>query len=365
MILKRFRSNPRDPKIDKLYGAIVAQSRSVAFYRSYGVPDTVEGRFDLIVLHVVLLLAQLDRMGPPARALGQNLFDRFCQDLDANLREMAVGDLAVPKRMRHFGEAFYGRQAAYLAALNGRDGRALEKTLARNIFQGVNGARPRQLARYTRALARQFEAHDSTALLRGAVAFPDPEAIPMIESKRPESAAAKSAAQWHIPVTVEEVAETGQHFDLVADAPVRAAIAKMAGLRDLPRFEANFDVTRRGSGLHVVGSISATVGQNCVVTLEPLANEVEETIDLIFEPPPQLAEASDPDGQKRGVKWDDPEPLVGGVIDLGALATEFLILGLDPYPRKPGAVFEAPQDAKRDQGPFAALGRLAKRQDNG
>jgi hypothetical protein len=187
----------------------------------------------------------------------------------------------------------------------------------------------------------------------------------MIESKRPESAAAKSAAQWHIPVTVEEVAETGQHFDLVADAPVRAAIAKMAGLRDLPRFEANFDVTRRGSGLHVVGSISATVGQNCVVTLEPLANEVEETIDLIFEPPQQLAEASDPDGQKRGVKWDDPEPLVGGVIDLGALATEFLILGLDPYPRKPGAVFEAPQDAKRDQGPFAALGRLAKRQDNG
>jgi cytochrome b pre-mRNA-processing protein 3 len=128
----------------------VAQSRSVAFYRSYGVPDTVEGRFDLIVLHVVLLLAQLDRMGPPARALGQNLFDRFCQDLDANLREMAVGDLAVPKRMRQFGEAFYGRQAAYLAALNGR---ALEKTLARNIFQGVNGAGPRRLARYTRALA--------------------------------------------------------------------------------------------------------------------------------------------------------------------------------------------------------------------
>src|SRR3974390_2278524 len=89
----------------------------------------------------------------------------------------------------------------------------------------------------------------------------DPEAIPMIESKPSESAAAKSAAPWHIPITVEEAAETGQHFDLVADAPVRAAVAKMAGLRDLPRFEANFDVTRRGSGLHVVGSISATVGQ--------------------------------------------------------------------------------------------------------
>ena len=164
-------------------------------------------------------------------------------------------------------------------------------------------------------------------------------------------------------MAVEEVSETGQHFDLVADAPVRAAIAKVAGLRDLPRLEANFDVTRRGGGLHVVGSICATVGQNCVVTLEPLAREVEETIDLVFEPPQKLAELAEKEGQQHGVKWSDPEPLVGGVVDLGALATEFLILGLDPYPRKADAIFEPPQDAKRDQGPFAALGRLAKRQD--
>jgi hypothetical protein len=179
----------------------------------------------------------------------------------------------------------------------------------------------------------------------------------------PEHKAPNSPAPWHVPVTVEEVPETGQHFDLAADAHVRAAVAKVAGLRELPRLEANIDVTRRGSGLHVVGSISATVGQNCVVTLEPLVNEVEETINLIFEPPQRLAAPDEVEGQQHGVKWDDPEPLVAGVVDLGALATEFLILGLDPYPRKPGAVFEPPQDAKRDKGPFAALGRLAKRQD--
>ena len=178
----------------------------------------------------------------------------------------------------------------------------------------------------------------------------------------PEPKAPDTVAPWHIPVALEDVAETGQHFDLVAEAPVRAAIAKIAGLRDLPRFEASFDVTRRGGGLHVVGSISATVGQNCVVTLEPLANEVEETIDLVFEPPQQLPEGKN-EGQQHGLKWDAPEPLFGGVVDLGALATEFLVLGLDPYPRKPGAVFEPPPDAKPDQGPFAALGRLAKRQD--
>ena len=97
MILKRFRLSPRGRKIDDLYGAIVAQSRHAAFYIGYGVPDTIEGRFDLIGLRVVLLLARLDRGGPSARDLGQNLFDLFCRDLDANLREMDVGDLAVPK----------------------------------------------------------------------------------------------------------------------------------------------------------------------------------------------------------------------------------------------------------------------------
>ena len=131
---------------------------------------------------------------------------------------------------------------------------------------------------------------------------------------------------------------------------------RIAGLRDLPRLEANFDVTRHGAGgLHVAGRVSATVGQNCVVTLEPLANEVEEDIDLFFVPQPvpkPPSGESESQDEPREVKWNDPEPLIGGVVDLGALATEFLILGLDPYPRKPGAVFEPPQDAKPDARPF-------------
>jgi len=175
------------------------------------------------------------------------------------------------------------------------------------------------------------------------------------------------AAPWRVPVAVEEIADTGQQFDLVADETVRAAVAKIAGLRDLPRFEAHFDVTRRGAaGLHVTGKISATVGQNCVVTLEPLANEVEETVDLLFEQS-STARATERQGEPRphDVKLDDPEPLIGGLVDLGILATEFLILGLDPYPRKPGAVFEAAHDGKPDGGPFAVLAHLAKRPDSG
>ena len=175
----------------------------------------------------------------------------------------------------------------------------------------------------------------------------------------------QAPAPWQVPVAIEDVAETGQHFDLVADNDVRAAVARVVGLRDLPRLEANFDVTRHGAdGLRVCGRVSATVGQNCVVTLEPLANEVEEDIDLCSRRRRRVErkagedEAAEEGSERPQRSWNGPEPLIGGVVDLGALATEFLILGLDPYPRKPGAVFELTQDVKPDPGPFAALAGL-------
>ena len=169
-----------------------------------------------------------------------------------------------------------------------------------------------------------------------------------------------AATPWSMPVAVENVAETGEHFDLAADAAVRSALARLAGLRELARLEASFDVSRRGAGgLHVAGVVSATVGQNCVVTLEPLVNEIRETVDLVFLPP-RPGDAPEPDGAPAERKWNDPEPLIGGAVDLGAVATEFLLLGLDPYPRKPGAVFEPLQDRQPDAGPFAALAKLAK-----
>jgi hypothetical protein len=177
-------------------------------------------------------------------------------------------------------------------------------------------------------------------------------------------------APWHVPVALEEVpVETGQHYEISADADVRSAIAAVAGLRALPRLDASFEVTRQGAdGLHVVGRMSTTVGQDCVVTLEPLTNDIEEDIDLFFVPPAPSVEhkpVDDDDSEKPAGRvrhnLDGPEPLVGGVVDLGALAIEFLILGLDPYPRKPGAVFEPPQEVKPVPGPFAALAGLANK----
>src|SRR5579883_2290607 len=168
MILPVFQRSPDRRNIHALYGMIVAQARSAVFYTDCRVPDTVQGRFELIVLHLVLLLRRLargDERWPgsgggrsAAGALGQHLFDLFCRDLDHNLREMGVGDLAVPKHMRRFGEAFYGRQTAYNAALSAGDNRELEKALARNIFDVVDvDDRAERLARYTRAAAAQLD----------------------------------------------------------------------------------------------------------------------------------------------------------------------------------------------------------------
>jgi uncharacterized metal-binding protein YceD (DUF177 family) len=173
-----------------------------------------------------------------------------------------------------------------------------------------------------------------------------------------------AALPWRVPVRREDVPDSGLHLALAADEPIRAAIAAVAGLRGLPRLEASLDVVRRGSGLHVSGEVSATVEQACVVTLEPIVSELREPVDLTFVPPAEGAAEDvmpDEDEPIDLEAADEPEPLVDGVADLGAMATELLLLAIDPYPRKPGAVFEAPknQDDPADH-PFAALAALKK-----
>lgn len=146
---------------------------------------------------------------------------------------------------------------------------------------------------------------------------------------------------------------------LAADEAVRAAIAKLAGLRALPRLSAHFEVMRHGrDGLAVTGEVSASVGQVCVVTLEPIDCELTEPIRVLFRPAHRKEAAADDGQPPLDAEADEIEPLVDGVADLGVLATEFLLLGIDPYPRKPGAVFESPAPAPAEAGPFAALAAL-------
>jgi cytochrome b pre-mRNA-processing protein 3 len=176
MIFPLFRRLARPGTISALYGAIVAQARLPAFYRDYGAPDTVEGRFELIILHLTLLL---DRLAdePGLRGLGQGIFDRFWQDMDHNLREMGVGDLAVPKQMRRMGEAFYGRAQAYRAALAEAGEQTLVETLTRNIYGGAQGPQAHRLAAYVREAVRHLTALDQAALAAGEFGFPAPGTI--------------------------------------------------------------------------------------------------------------------------------------------------------------------------------------------
>jgi hypothetical protein len=170
-----------------------------------------------------------------------------------------------------------------------------------------------------------------------------------------------SERPWSVLVQLHEISESGKHVALEANAEVLASLAKPAGVDAVDRLTASFDLTLRGrDGLHVGGRISATVRQTCVVTLEPVVNEIDEAVDVDFAPARPAAAAPN-DIDPEAATSDEPEPLVGNSVDLGLLATEFLILGVDPYPRKPGAAFAPPESADPGANPFAALAGWAKK----
>jgi hypothetical protein len=172
------------------------------------------------------------------------------------------------------------------------------------------------------------------------------------------------ADPWSVPVNVLQIPETGVHRDIEADRRARDAMAELAGLREILSASASLDVTPKGGGrFHLAGYVRARIGQTCVVTLDPIENDIDEPIDLIFAPAEQIPELSDlvVDEAAESVAEipDPPEPIVNGIIDLGRLATDALFLGIDPYPRKPDAAFEPPVVAvDPEDHPFAALKAL-------
>jgi len=178
MFSRFFRRHRQSGRIaSALYGAIVAQSRVPDFYARLGVPDSVDGRFEMVVLHLALVLRRLgDAADETAKALGQQVFDRFCREMDRSLREMGVGDLSVPKRMKRMAEAYYGRAAAFDAALAAKDGEALAAAVRRNLLRGAEGA-AEAIAAYMAEAADRLEFLSVTDLREGRLAWPDPAVI--------------------------------------------------------------------------------------------------------------------------------------------------------------------------------------------
>jgi hypothetical protein len=172
------------------------------------------------------------------------------------------------------------------------------------------------------------------------------------------------ADPWRVPIVAAQIPDTGLHRALEASDAVRAAVADIAGLREVVSARASFDLKPKSGGrVHVTGEVHARIGQTCVVTLDPIENDIDEVIDLMFAPPEQirsLAALVDEAAQSEADEVPDPpEPIVDGVIDLGRLATDALFLAIDPYPRRPDAIFEPSVESKDPADhPFAALKAL-------
>jgi cytochrome b pre-mRNA-processing protein 3 len=156
----------------ELYCAAVAAARAPAYYTDLGVPDSLDGRFDLVGLHVFLLIRRLLVLPPPGADLAQAVFDAMFHDMDMNLREIGVGDMSVGKKVKQMWEAFHGRSAAYQTAFGSPDPAELQIALARNVWRGQ--ALPGQaasLALVARAQDACLATQDLAGLRAGQVRF--------------------------------------------------------------------------------------------------------------------------------------------------------------------------------------------------
>ncbi len=168
---------------------------------------------------------------------------------------------------------------------------------------------------------------------------------------------------WRAVVIVAQIPDSGLHRDIAADQAARDAMAEAAGLREISAAHASFDLTLDDSGrVHVTGRVQARIGQTCVVTLEPIENEIDEPVDLMFVPAellPQFAASADDAADGDAETADPPEPIENGIIDLGRLSTDVVYLAIDLYPRKADAVFTPQVEASDPEDhPFAALKAL-------
>lgn len=175
MILSLLKKDPLKDAAAALYAATLEQARRPVFYADLGVADTLEGRFELLTLHVWIALRRLKDLGPSGRALARRTLEAFFADLDGNLREMGVGDLSMGRKMRGLAEGFYGRLGAYEAALSDDGGGSgLKEALARNVFAVAQADAGAALADYVRRAAATIADQSDGRLLAGIISFPAP-----------------------------------------------------------------------------------------------------------------------------------------------------------------------------------------------
>ncbi|MGH6800647.1 MAG: ubiquinol-cytochrome C chaperone family protein [Methylocella sp.] len=174
MVFRLFPRSANRQLIGRLSAEIVAAARDPVLFTEYGIEDSLEGRFETVTLHAVLVLRRLNRMDPPAPEIAQDLTDAIFRSFEIALREMGVGDISVPKQMRTIAGAFFGRAGAYDRALRGV-APGLNAALARNVYNDRKN--PDRLARYVETANEALAKVSLDAFTFGPVPFPAPATV--------------------------------------------------------------------------------------------------------------------------------------------------------------------------------------------
>ena len=334
--LQKLMGREDDTLAASLYDAVIDGARQPHWYEAGGVPDTIDGRFDMVAAILSLVLLRLESE-PRANAASIRLTERFVTDMDAQLREQGVGDIGVGKHIGKMMGMLGGRLGAYRDGLAAGD---LQVALERNLYRGRAAGRcgagvyAGGVVRAARGTGR-----DSG---RGA----------------DRRTFAVSAPEFSRPERIDTIGAGEREVTIIADATERAALAVRFGLMAVDRLEAVFRVKRDAAGIVARGRVSAAVVQACSVTDDPLPVTVAEDVALRFF---TEREAAAEDEVELDLEALDTMPYDGSAIDLGEAAAETMALALDPFPRGPNAAAalrEAGVISEEEAKPAGALAGL-------
>ena len=339
---------------ERVYAACLNAARHPAFYLDDGVPDTFEGRFEVLTLTLFPVLNRLMHDPGDDPDLARRISESFVDDMDAVFREMGVSDPGIPKRMKALYGAFAGRITAYRAALGEGDS-ALADAIARNVFPGMQAdKRVAVLAEYLKTAVRSRSAHrDGRASSRRNTVSRNPSNCRLRVVSVP----------FHFPVQIARVSPGGKHFLVAANDEQRKSVATALGIVEVVNLAAELDVRPTGGDAFAVkGTLRAGVVQADVVTLEPVEQEVREEIDLILVPRDAHS--------RRGRAWMKSErPMIGtstsamkSILVRSSWSTS--LLGSTHIPARPESNFRAIRRAiSLDSSPFSALAKLKREQE--
>ena len=324
-----------------LYTTAVAAARDPYFYAELGVPDTLDGRFDLVGLHAALLIRRLRALPAPGAAISQAVFDAMFSDMDINIRELGAGDVTVARNVRAMWEAFHGRATAYEAG-PGRSGPG-----------GTRSCPGAQHLAWRDRTGRRRPGRSRPGN-RSPLGCRAPSRVVRRQIRLPRTGAIMISLELSRPIPADRVGSAPLTVTVEATEAECAAIARRLLVPSVESLQCRWSLRAAPGGVvEAEGSLHARLHQECVVSLDPFPAEIVEEFAVRFVPEGQESEdADDPDEP-------DELPIEGNTLELGEATVEQLALALDPYPRKPGAELPDGMAGEVDT-PFSALAKLRK-----